>query len=126
MLNPDHQSFMLKVSEAAEAIAEEAGKGSNFLVYSHIDADGIAAATVMGAALARTEAPFRLRTVRQIDRNVVAETSAEKPDALIFVEIGSGYLDLIGSEASSRRVLVIDHHPPSGTVGPNMIHVNPH
>jgi len=117
---------MLKVSEAAEAIVEDAGKGSNFLVYSHIDADGIAATSVMGAALARAEAPFRLRTVRQIDRNVVAEASAEKPDALIFVEIGSGYLDLIGSEASSRRVLVIDHHPPSGTVGPNMIHVNPH
>ena len=122
----DFQGLLSRAAEAANLILEEASRESNFLVVSHFDADGLAAAGIMGKALARLDASMHLRVVKQLDGEVISECRSEDSDVTIFTEIGSGYLDAIRNSFSGKKTIILDHHPPSGRLDPGIVHVNPH
>lgn len=122
----DFQGLLSRVSEAANLILKEARGESNFLVVSHFDADGLAAAGIMGKTLARLDAPMHLRVVKQLDGEVISECRSEDSDVTIFTEIGSGYLDTIQNSFAGKKTIILDHHQPSGRLDPEIIHVNPH
>ncbi len=119
-------AFLRSTSEAAKLILECA-EGDGFIhVTSHLDADGLAAAGIIGKALARLGGTFRLRVERWMDEDVVDEIAAEKPALTIFTDLGGGYLDLLSSKLSDQRVIILDHHQPIGEDASSLIHVNPH
>ncbi len=119
-------AFLKSISEAARLILKCVEENGFIHVTSHLDADGLAAAGIIGKALARLGGTFRLRVERWMDDDVVDEIAAEKPALTIFTDLGGGYLDLLSKKLSDQRVIVLDHHQPVGEVSSNLMHVNPH
>ena len=119
-------AFLKSTSEAAKLILE-CVEGDGFIhVTSHLDADGLAAAGIIGKALARLGGTFRLRVERWMDDDIVDEIAAEKPGLTIFTDLGGGYLDLLSKKLSDQRAIILDHHQPVGEVSTSLMHVNPH
>jgi len=113
-------------TKAADLIWEHARKGDAIHVHSHVDADGLSAAGVMGKALLRAGARFRLRLERWMDEKVADRIAAENAPLTIFTDMGSGYLDLLGERLANRDVIILDHHKPVEDVSCEFVQVNPH
>lgn len=119
-------AFLKSTSEAAKLISECAEEDAFIHVTSHLDADGLAATGIIGNALSRLGGTFRVRVERWMDDDVVDEIAAEKPALTIFMDLGSGYLDLLSKKLHDQRVIILDHHQPVGELSSSIIHVNPH
>ena len=98
--------------EAANLIYEHIKKGDVIHLSSHIDADGLSAAGIMGKALLRAGGKFRLRLERWMDEKVAERIAQENAALTIFTDMGSGYLDLLGEKLANRDVIILDHHQP--------------
>ena len=120
--------FMDGARAAAEEILENISGGRKVLVVSHMDADGISAAGIIGKALLRAEADFCIRIERWMDERTIGEVLhySGGEALLIFTDMGSGYLDILRVRAGDRRVIVLDHHQPIGTPSESFMQVNPH
>ncbi|MDH5449904.1 MAG: DHH family phosphoesterase [Candidatus Bathyarchaeota archaeon] len=119
-------AFINRASEAAEQISKHVEKGELIHVASHFDADGLAAAGIIGRALLRLEATFRLRIEKWIDEKIIRKISADKPPLIIFTDLGSGYLDLLNAKLSGHRAIILDHHEPTEEPSKTFTQVNPH
>jgi len=113
-------------SQAADLIKKHVKNDGFIHVVSHLDADGLAAAGVIGTALTRLDATFRIRIERWIDEKVVDGIIAEKPSLIIFTDFGSGDLDVLNSRIAHHELIILDHHQPVGEADPAFVQVNPH
>ncbi|NIU38905.1 hypothetical protein GWN65_02730, partial [Candidatus Bathyarchaeota archaeon] len=86
-------SLQNNAKQAAELILKTVENGEFIHVVSHLDADGLAAAGIIGKALARLGAFFRIRIERWLDEKVASSVAADKPALIIFADFGSGNLD---------------------------------
>ena len=121
------ESFLASAAQAAKAIVETVEKDGFIHVFSHLDADGVAAAAIIGKALFRLDARFRLRVTQWIDEKIIGEIISDKPQLVILTDFGSGYLDLLDEKVPDFRVLILDHHQITGDAdNENFVHVNPH
>jgi RecJ-like exonuclease len=119
--------FLDSAAKAAKVILETVDRDGFIHVFSHLDADGVAAAGIIGKALLRLDARFRLRITQWIDEKIIGEITADKPQLVILTDFGSGYLELLDEKVPDVRVLILDHHQINGrTENPNFIQVNPH
>ena len=83
------------------------------LIVFHADADGTAAAAIACLALRSMDVSFSARSVTQIDRAFLESISS--PDRpVLFLDIGSGYLEEITSILDPSSVIVLDHHEVEG------------
>ncbi len=117
--------FLDSAKQAAEAILETVKKDGLVHVFSHLDADGVTAAGIIGKALFRLDARFRVRITQWIEERIV-EVSADKPDLIVFSDLGSGYVDLLRDKLGEFRIVILDHHQIVGEESANFVHVNPH
>jgi RecJ-like exonuclease len=113
-------------AHAAEAILEAVKEDGFIHVFSHLDADGVAAAGIVGKALARLDAKFRVRITQWIDEKIVGEVLADKPQLIVLSDFGSGYIDLLNEKLADFRIVILDHHQVTGKESANIVHVNPH
>jgi single-stranded-DNA-specific exonuclease len=121
------EQFLASADKAAKAILETAQKDGFIVVFSHLDADGVAAAGVIGKTLDRLGARFRIRITQQLDEKIIDGMAADKPQLLILTDFGSGYLDMLQQKLPNIKVVILDHHQPNGTLtNPNFLQVNPH
>jgi len=121
------EGFLASANEAAKVILETVKKDGFILVFSHLDADGVAAAGVMGKALYRLDARFRIRVMQWVDEKIIGEVITDKPQLVILTDFGSGYLDLLNAKIPNFNVVILDHHQITGTVAnENFVQVNPH
>ena len=96
-------------------------------VISHLDADGISAAGIIGSALVRRSASFHLRITRQLDQVFLSELVAHGLSRYIFCDLGSGQLSHIQEALSKAEIVILDHHPPDQNRLPsNFRQLNPH
>jgi RecJ-like exonuclease len=119
-------AFLKNVSEAAEAIRKRAENNETIHVISHFDADGLAAAGIIGKALLRLDATFRIRIEKWIDEKVTERVTVDKPALTIFTDFGSGYLDLLNAKLSDYAIVILDHHQPVSEPLSTFVQVNPH
>jgi single-stranded-DNA-specific exonuclease len=124
--NKQITDLMKDASEAANLIQEHIKRDDVVNVSSHIDADGLSAAGIMGKALFRAGAKFRIRLERWMDEKVADRIASEKTPLTIFTDMGSGYLDLLGEKLSNQKVIIIDHHQPITEIPAGFVQVNPH
>ena len=118
---------LLKMARrAAEQLKIWAGEEEPITIVSHIDADGIAAAGIMASCLRWLDVPFRVRIVPWMDDEIASELASGSEGPFIFTDIGSSYMDILARHLGTRRALVLDHHPPSGSPPPGWVEVNPH
>lgn len=122
----NRKDFQLSIKTASELILEYAEKGKSITLVSHIDADGLAAASIMGKALARGEAFFRIRIWKQMDELLIEEIASEEKSLLVFSDLGSGSLDLLKAKLPEWDIVVLDHHQSVGKPSAKLVHVNPH
>ncbi|UCF44956.1 MAG: DHH family phosphoesterase [Candidatus Bathyarchaeota archaeon] len=119
--------FLSSATQAAKAIMETVDKDGFIHVFSHLDADGVAAAAIIGKALFRLDARFRIRVTQWIDEKIIGKIISDKPQLVILTDFGSGYLDLLDEKVPDFRMLILDHHQITGKVdNENFVHVNPH
>lgn len=117
---------MKKAEEAAGLIKSAVNDGGFVHVVSHLDADGLAAAGVIGTALTRLDAAFRIRIERWLDEKVLKSIVADKPVLIVLCDFGSGDLPLLNSCLAGLSVVVLDHHQPAGGGDSGFVHVSPH
>jgi single-stranded-DNA-specific exonuclease len=117
--------FLGSAKEAAKTIVETAQDDGLIQVFSHLDADGVAAAGIIGKALLRLDARFRIRITQWIEEKILHVIS-DLPKLMVFSDLGSGYTDILGDKLRNFRIIVLDHHQIVGKNPENIIHVNPH
>lgn len=110
--------------EVSEKILEASEKDLFFRVISHLDADGIAAASITSSFLLRLGARLHLRIVQQLREDNLREIKESKESIFIFTDLGSGQIEIIEKNLSPDLVLIIDHHPPEKET--NILQANPH
>lgn len=121
------EKFIATARQAAQAIRETVEKDGFIQVFSHLDADGIAAAGIVGKALSRLDAKFRIRVTQWVDEKIIGEITKDKPQLVILTDFGSGYLGLLNEKLTNIKIVILDHHQILGsTENPNVVHVNPH
>jgi single-stranded-DNA-specific exonuclease len=113
-------------SKAAQLILKHTKEEGTIQIISHLDADGLTAAGLIGQALFRSGATLRIRIERWMDEQLVKGITTEKPSLVVFTDMGSGYLDLLGEGLSDFPVIILDHHQPVGETHSNLTQVNPH
>jgi len=98
------------VKEAAVKAAERLRNSSHVTIVSHIDADGISAASV--ASLALDRAGIRHGTVftKKMDVGFISELRAGDPGTVWLTDLGSGSLEMLGGLSG----VITDHHSPNG------------
>lgn len=89
----------------AEKIAERIKKEDDFLIVTHIDADGITAGSIAAETLDNLDRDFDMRFVKQLDPPTVQELK-EDGRTLWFTDLGSGSANIIGD------AIITDHHEP--------------
>lgn len=120
------ESFQNSANAAAKAILETVKEDGFIHVFSHLDADGVAAAGIIGKALFRLDARFRVRITQWIEQKIVSEILSDKPQLVIFTDLGSGYVDLLNEKLAEFKIAILDHHQIVGKELGNIVHVNPH
>ncbi|HJJ42510.1 MAG TPA: DHHA1 domain-containing protein [Methanocorpusculum sp.] len=103
----------MTLEDTAKKIAERIKTFDYAEIYTHHDADGIAAAAVISVALKRAGIPFKLKVLPYLNEVSVIEN----PQISILCDIG-GSLD-----GFPETTVIIDHHIP---VSKSQYHINPH
>ncbi|MCQ2511077.1 MAG: DHHA1 domain-containing protein [Lachnospiraceae bacterium] len=101
----------MSIKESAAKIADRLRTMDYADVYSHHDADGIAAAAILCIALQRANIAFRLRFLPHLKAEDV-----ERPEISILCDLGASESEL------SESVIIIDHHIPYAKTP---YHINP-
>ena len=112
---PDSDDFPVpELRERAEACAARLREAGEFLLCSHIDADGLTSAAVATAAFERAGFDFETAFFKQLDADAVASIAATGYDVVCFTDFGSGQLDVIAphEEAGEFVPVIADHHQP--------------
>ena len=123
---PNINGFLDSASRAANVIREVARNDGLIHVFSHLDADGVAAAGIMGKALFRLDARFRIQITQWINEKIAGEILSEKPQLVVFTDLGSGYVDFVNESLADFKTVILDHHQIIGEESANIVHVNPH
>lgn len=124
--NADVEGFLNSARKAAETIQETVEEDGFIHVFSHLDADGVAAAGIIGRTLLRLDSRFRVRITQWVDEKIVGELLSDKPQLIIFNDFGSGYMELLNSKLMDFKIVVLDHHQIVGEESDHIVHVNPH
>ncbi len=125
--NTQINSFNASASQAAKTILETVEKHGFVQVFSHLDADGVAAAGIIGKALSRLNAQFKIKVTQWVDDKIIGEIIAGKPDLVILTDFGSGYVDLLNEKLPNQKIVILDHHQIVGNnTNTGFVQVNPH
>jgi len=97
-------------------------------VISHLDADGISAASLIVKCLNNESRKYSLSIVPQIKRELLEELSNEQYKYFVFTDLGSGVLTGIEELFKEKKVFILDHHEPEKleVKADNIFFVNPH
>ena len=97
------------IFKRAKEIAMLISAAERIVVVSHIDADGITAASIAAKALERLGKEYRVDFVKQLDEQKIEELRDENPPLVWFTDLGSGMVH----KMYGINAVVTDHHVPS-------------
>jgi len=97
-------------------------------IVSHLDADGISAASLMIKCLNNDSRKYSISIIQQIKKEVLGQLAREPYNYFIFTDLGSGALTEIENLFKGKKVFVLDHHEPEklNVESNNIFFVNPH
>ncbi len=96
---------------------------STIRIFSHHDADGISAASILAKALIREDREFHLSIVGGITDDITEWISKERDELVVFLDMGSGDMERLSSLDAS--IIVLDHHTPKEP-SENVLEINAH
>src|SRR3989344_1631551 len=97
-------------------------------IVSHLDADGISAASIMVKCLNNDNRKYSISIIQQIKKDILASLAKEPYKCFIFTDIGSGTITDIEAKFTGKKVFILDHHEPEkfDVNSDNVFLVNPH
>jgi len=118
---------LTKYHEFKEFIESEAKKfeGEHIRIISHLDSDGIAAASILVQLCNLLNKSYSVSILPQLDHDSLIKISKEDNEVFVFSDIGSNQISLINSLMKDKKVFILDHHKPEN-VKTNAVHINPH
>ena len=119
--------FMSAADKAAKMILETVQQDGFIDCFSHLDADGVAAAGIISKTLYRLDARYRVRVMQWVDDKIITDILADKPQLVVLTDFGSGYLQLLNEKVPDIKIAILDHHQITTKVdNSNFVQVNPH
>ncbi|MBW3015871.1 DHH family phosphoesterase [Candidatus Woesearchaeota archaeon] len=127
MTQNSYQDFKESYKRAA-ALFNSWDKSKPIRLISHLDADGVSAASIMIKTLNQENRRYSISIVQQLTNEVIDELSFENYKYYIFTDLGSGQINYLKEKLSDRDIIILDHHEPeSMEPGDNkLVHINPH
>jgi len=121
-----YEQFDEMVKNAAEAF-NRVDKKDVIRLISHLDADGISAASLMIKLFNIDNRKYSVSIVQQLNRNILTQLASEPYSCFVFTDIGSGVINEIKDLLKGKKVFILDHHSfevidDSGDI----VLVNPH
>ncbi len=97
-------------------------------IVSHLDADGISAASILINALDKESRKHSTSIVAQLSKEKLKDFANEDYEYYFFTDLGSGHISLIEQLFQGKKVIILDHHEPEQyePKDKNIIIVNPH
>jgi len=96
-----------QLSKQARTIADRILGSSHVTVVSHIDADGISAASIASASLDKANIPHEVLFLKKLDDEAITDLRSRADDSLVWLtDLGSAYVSKFGSS----NVIITDHH----------------
>ncbi len=128
MVDQTQIANFLKAADKAANLIQETVEQDGFIdCFSHLDADGVAAAGIISKALYRLDARYRVRVMQWVDDKIINDIIADKPQLVVLTDFGSGYLQLLNEKVPNMKIAIMDHHQITAKVdNPNIAQVNPH
>lgn len=121
-----YELFNEDIKKAAEEF-KKIDKKEVVRVVSHLDADGISAASIMVKCLNNDCRKYSISIIQQIKREVLESLAKEPYKNFVFTDLGSGALTDIEELFKGKKVFVLDHHEPEKLeVNSTISFVNPH
>jgi RecJ-like exonuclease len=97
------------LEQSCETLRSVVDNGREILLITHLDADGIISASILGASLKRMGAKCTIRTISDLNPEIIRQIKLENHDFHIITDLGAGMaLDL--KKAFDKNWVVIDHH----------------
>ena len=119
--------------EVCQIVAEDIQKvNKNFPIYvfSHLDADGLTAASILATALSREELNFQIRILDRLEYEALdnLKTTIPLESIVIFSDLGTGVAEAFLQWDQSQNIFILDHHIPASNIEfpSNIHHLNPH
>lgn len=92
-------------------------------VFSHYDADGVAAASILAVMLQRLGKEFQVSTLPVLNDVTFAALEADVSKCILMSDMGASYIPRL--EALDKDVIVLDHHKTDHDSS-RVIYANPH
>lgn len=105
----DYEKFNEIIENAAEKF-KKIDKKEVVRLISHLDADGISAASIMIKLLNNDNRKYSISIVQQLNKAAISQIAAEPYNFIIFTDIGSGLINDIGELLIGKNVFILDHH----------------
>jgi len=122
----DYDGFLTSLKRAAEEF-EKIPKKESIKVIGHLDADGLCSSAIMINALMRLNRRYSLSILPTITEDSLSSLKDENEKYFVFVDLGSGNLDVLGRVLDTKQIFILDHHMlQSDNIPSNIIHINPH
>ena len=93
-------------------------------IIGHLDSDGLCSTSIITKALHREKIKFVSSIVKQVTEKLIEELINEDYEIIIFVDLGSGSIELINEKLINKKVFILDHHSTS-KVKTNVWNINP-
>jgi len=122
------REFIETINNIANHIVEWAKDNILFNIYTHLDADGLAAGGIFASILKDLGAPFKVRILNQLTDDVIYKMSFHENCIVVLLDFGSGQRDLL-EKSLKVPCIIIDHHQPKISFqnhDTSIIEVNPH
>ena len=122
-----YELFKEDIKKAVEEF-KKIDKKEVIRIVSHLDADGISAASIMVKCLNNDNRKYSISIIQQIKKEILEELAREPYKYYIFTDIGSGAITGIEERFKSKKVFIFDHHKPEKIEikSNNIFFINPH
>ncbi|MGV8141221.1 MAG: DHHA1 domain-containing protein [Candidatus Woesearchaeota archaeon] len=124
--NPDYVGFERLLEEGAASFLK-IPKNKTTRVIGHLDADGICASAILINALIKLNRRYSLTILPALTEEALKDLMDEPEEYFVFVDLGSGNVDIVGKILQGKKIFILDHHQlQSDKHYENIVQVNPH
>ncbi len=106
-------------SDILERIKEFVFDRDDFYIFSHYDTDGICSLFIFKSILDNLGKNYKFEIIKCLDEKILERLD----ENIIFLDLGSGYIDNIKKYLDESNFMIIDHHEIKGKT---RYHLNPH
>jgi len=125
-LDDKYLHFKENVRNAVEAF-KKIDKHETIRIISHLDSDGICAASILLHAFMHENRKYSLSIVQQVNEQLLTDLSREHYNYYFFTDLGSGQFLKIEKVLMNKKVFILDHHELDVHIAnSSIVHVNPH